>query len=206
MIKLNYEITLIEEMLGTAASNPDIHREYIASKAPDAASIEEEVEAIGVDEAVEKAMTVFPKLADGTPFIYDYQIRGYFKEVCSAMRKIKGTHSEKIKAFKKEIDCNIFVEPRCIPIDMKGGMMDSCQRPLRASTPQGERTALANSETVPEGSSFKFTVICTNDDDAKLVKEWLAYGRYKGLGQWRNSGKGKFTATLLSEEQCALFG
>lgn len=205
MLKLTYELTLTEEMLGTAAANPDIHREYIASKSPDAATIEQEVEAIGVDEAVEKAMTVFPKLADGTPFIYDYQIRGFFKEVCGAMKKIKGTHSEKLKAHKKEIDCNIFVEPRCIPLNLNGGLMDSCQRPLRASTAQGERTALAHSETVPEGTTMQFTVICTNEDDGKYVKEWLAYGRYKGLGQWRNSGKGKFDAKLLNEEQCGLF-
>jgi hypothetical protein len=24
------------------------------------------------------------------------------------------------------------------------------------------------------------------------VKEWLDYGELRGLGQWRNSGKGKF--------------
>lgn len=25
------------------------------------------------------------------------------------------------------------------------------------------------------------------------VREWLDYGMLRGLGQWRNSGKGRFT-------------
>lgn len=109
------------------------------------------------------------------------------------LRKIKGTKSEKIKAFKKEIDGLIFVNPRQIPMDMHGMKLDSCQRPLRAQTAQGERISLANSEVVPAGTQIEFTVECLNDDDIDLVKEWLDYGKYKGLGQWRNSGKGRFT-------------
>ena len=27
--------------------------------------------------------------------------------------------------------------------------------------------------------------------------EWLDYGQLRGLGQWRNSGKGRFRYTLL---------
>ena len=84
MKRIKVRITLVEEMLGTGNSNPDIHREYIASKAPDAATIEDEVAAIGVDATIENAMTVFPKLADGSPFLYDYQVRGFFKEACKA--------------------------------------------------------------------------------------------------------------------------
>ena len=33
----------------------------------------------------------------------------------------------------------------------------------------------------------------------KLVLEWLDYGKLRGLGQWRNSGKGRFTYELLPE-------
>lgn len=39
--EIKIRITFLEELLGTASANPDIHREYIASKAPDAESIEE---------------------------------------------------------------------------------------------------------------------------------------------------------------------
>ena len=96
MKTLTVELTFTEDLLGTASANPDIHRDYIASKAPDAAKIEEEVAAIGVDGVEEKAMTVFPRTADGTPFLYDYQIRGTCKEVCGAMKAIAGTKSSKV--------------------------------------------------------------------------------------------------------------
>ena len=192
MNELKVRLTFTEDLLGTASANPELHEEFIASKSPNPETIADEVAAIGVDAAVEKAMTIFPKTADGKPFIYDYQIRGFFKEACSCLRQVPGTLSSKVKAFKKKIDGLVFVEPRIILMDLHGMMLDNCQRPLRASTPQGERVSLANSEVVPAGSSVEFTVQCLVDDDIELVKEWLEYGKFKGLGQWRNSGKGRF--------------
>lgn len=201
MKEIKVRVTFTEEVLGSSPSNPDIYRDYIASRSPDAATIEEEVAAVGVDEVAEKQMTIFPKLADGTPFVYDYQVRGFFKEVLGILKKVPGSKATKIKAHKKLIDNFVFVEPRSIPLNLHGMKIDICQRPLRASTPMGERTALAMSETVPEGTSMEFTVLITIDDkdgeyEAALV-ECLDYGRLKGFGQWRNSGKGKFTYELI---------
>lgn len=190
-------LTFTDELLGTSSGNPELHREFIASKAPDAAKMEEEVAALGVDAVEEKSMTVFPKLADGTPFLYDYQIRGFFKEICGAMKAISGTKSSKVKAHKKKVDNTIFVEPREIPLDLHGMRLGNCQRPLRASTMQGERVALANSEVCPEGTTCEFSVLCMVDDDADMLREWLEYGRFKGIGQWRNSGKGRFTFEII---------
>lgn len=193
MTELKFKITFTDDLLGTCSGNPDIHREFIASKAPDAKKIEEEVEALGVDGVEEKQMTIFPKLPDGTPFLYDYQIRGFFKEICGAMKNIPGSESSKVKAHKKKIDNTVFVYPREIPLDLHGMQIDNCQRPLRGNGPQGERVALANSEVCPEGTSCEFTVCCMIDADEKLVREWMDYGKHKGIGQWRNSGKGRFT-------------
>lgn len=190
-------LTFTDELLGTSSGNPELHREFIASKAPDAAKMEEEVAALGVDAVEEKSMTVFPRLADGTPFLYDYQIRGFFKEICGAMKAISGTKSSKVKAHKKKVDNTIFVEPREIPLDLHGMKLGNCQRPLRASTMQGERVALANSEVCPEGTTCEFSVLCMVDDDADMLREWLEYGRFKGIGQWRNSGKGRFTFEII---------
>lgn len=192
MKELKIRITFTEELLGTANSDPKIHEEFIASNAPDAPSRAEEVEALGVDEVVEKQKTIFPKDEEGNPIIWDYQLKGFFKDTCSALRKVTGTRSSKIKAFKKEIDGLIFPEPRKIKINFEGEL-GSCQRPLRAQTMQGERVALANSETIPAGATAEFTVVCLADEHAEAVKEWLDYGKYRGLGQWRNSGKGRFT-------------
>ena len=196
MKEIRVRLTLTEEALGMTPSDPNVHEEYIASKAPDAKSMEEEIEAMGVEAVVEKGMTVFPKLEDGTPFLWDYQIRGMFKDSCGMLRRVTGTESSKMKNYKKAIDGTIFVNPRRIPIKMNGEF-GNCQRPLRAQTPQGERVALANSETIPVGSSVEFTVVLLNDSDDKYVKEWLEYGKLRGLGQWRNSGAGRFTYEIL---------
>lgn len=191
MKQIKVRITTTEEMLGTASANPEIHFEFIASKAPDVPKMAEEVEAIGAEEVFEKAMTVFPKV-DGAPIMWDYQWKGFFKDTCSSLRKVTGTESSKIKAFKKEIDGLIFVEPRAIPITFEGEM-GVCQRPLRGQTPQGERIALASSESIPAGATMEFTITCMLDNQEAAVREWLDYGKWRGIGQWRNSGKGRFT-------------
>lgn len=186
MKELKVRLTFIAPILGTSPNNEDIYRDFIGTKAPDPTTVEDEVEAIGVDGVVEKGKTVFPKLDDGTPYFYDYQIKGFFKDTCGGLRKVSGTASSKIKAFKKEIDKLIFPEPRCIPIRFDGEMGE-CQRPLRAQTAQGERISLAISEQIPAGAVCEFTVVCLCDDHEKAVREWLDYGKYSGMGQWRKA-------------------
>lgn len=194
MKKIKVTVTTTESMLGSAPNDKELMESYIASKAPDALTMAEEIEAVGTEEVIEKAMTVFPR-HDGKPILYDYQIKGFFKDSCGSLRKVKGTHSSKIKAYKKEIDGLIFVSPRHIDIQYTGEMT-TCQRPLRAATPMGERIALANSEEIPAGAVLEFEVTCLVDEHVELVKEWLEYGQLRGLGQWRNSGKGRFTCKV----------
>lgn len=181
-------------------SSQDIYTQFIASKSPDAATREEEVASIGCDEVEKKEMTIFPKTDDGRPFFWDFQIRGFFKDSCSALKRCPKEDFSKescgMKAYKKIIDGCIFVKERQIPIDVVGEM-GVCQRSLRTSSAQGERTALASSETVPAGSTLTFTVICLSDQYENAVLEWLNYGLFKGLGQWRNSGKGRFTFEIV---------
>ncbi len=202
MKKIRVRLTFLEEVLGTASADPHVHEKYIASKAPDAPSREEEVAALGVDAAIENAMTVFPRLEDGTPFLYDYQLKGFFKDTRGMLsriaakdpktkKKIPCNESSKLAAFKKIIDGLIFVSPRKIPFNLSGPI-GNCERPLRAQTAQGERVALANSETVPAGSTVEFEIICLSPDHEAAVREWLDYGTLRGIGQWRNSGKGRF--------------
>lgn len=197
MKKLKVRLTFTEDILGTSSANPEIHREFICSKSPNAETIEDEVAAIGAEEVFEKGMTIFPK-ENGNPFIYDYQIKGFFKDACSMLRKVPKSESGKIKAYKKEIDGLIFVDKRKIPIHASGETT-ICQRPLRGSTPQGEKIALASSESIPAGSYIEFTVTCLVDAHLPVIIEWLDYGKLRGLGQWRNSGKGKFSWQEITE-------
>lgn len=197
MQTIKVRITFFEELLGTCSGNPELHREFIASKAPDAESMKEEVAAIGVDGVMEKSMTVFPRDENGNPFLYDYQIKGFFKDACGVLRKVPGTKASKVKAYKKEIDGLLFVSPRKIPLDLHGGKMGVCERPLRASTAQGERIALSSSETAPEWTTIDIQIDCLTNDMYELALECLEYGKRRGIGQWRNSGKGRFLYELI---------
>lgn len=202
MKEIKVRLTFTEKVLGSANNNSEIHAEYIASKSPDAKTKEEEIEALGVEGYEEKQMTVFPRMEDGTPIFWDYQIKGFFKDSCSALQRCKGEEiskeSCKLKAYKKIIDGCIFVKPRKIPIHLPdGGKIELLQRPLRGQTAQGERIALATSETIPAESTIDITIICISDAYVKAVIEWLDYGQWKGLGQWRNSGMGRFEYELI---------
>lgn len=192
MKRIKVEIEFTDEILGTASADPELHSRYIASKAPDAPKLSEEVAAVGVDEVEGNSMTVFPRDGEGEPILWDYQVKGFFKDACSMLRRADGTKSKGIKAFKKEIDGLVFVEPRQIRLDLQGMEMHERQRPLRAATAQGERIALAHSEACPEGTTARFDVVLLKDDLEPAVREWLDYGAMRGIGQWRNSGRGRF--------------
>lgn len=206
MKNLKVKITFVEPILGTWPNNPNIARDYIASNSPDASTIEDEVAAVGADAVADKGMTVFPRDSAGTPVLYDYQIKGFFKDSCGMLSRIGGktetgkkkavNESGKLTAYKKVIDGLIFVQPRMIPIWVNGEIGE-CQRPLRAQTAQGERVSLANSEEIPAGSTCEFEVLCMDDSHEKAVREWLDYGALRGIGQWRNSGKGRFSYEVV---------
>jgi hypothetical protein len=197
--ELKVRLTFIEDILGTASADQEIHAHYIASSAPDAPSKQEEIEAIGVEGVVEKAMTVFPRDKEGNPILWDYQVKGFFKNSCSALRKVTGSESSKVKAFKREIDGLIFIKERMIPFQ-NFDQIGNCQRPLRASTAQGERVALANSESIPAGAQVEFTIKMLCDSHLKAVIEWLDYGELNGIGQWHSSGKGRFKWEDISDK------
>ena len=194
---MKIRITLTEEVLGSSPSNDELLASYIASKAPTDDLTAQEVDNIKA-QAAEERTTIFPKTANGTPFIYDYQIKGMFKDSCKALATAGkagypgGKHCAALKAYKKAIDGLIFVSPREIPYNLHGLKMGFCERPLRAQTPMGERVSIAKSESVPAGATAEFEIECLDEKLEDMVRECLDYGAKRGLGQWRNSGKGRF--------------
>lgn len=140
---------------------------------------------------------MFERDENGNPFLWDYQIKGFFKDTCQMLQKAGkagyygGKACAKLKAYKKAIDGMLFIKPRKIPIQLSGEM-GYCSRPLRAMTMQGERVSIAKSETVPAESTFEFDVILLDETLKEMVEECLEYGILRGFGQWRNSGKGIF--------------
>lgn len=199
-MKIKVTVRLTEKMLGMTPTNPELYREYIASKG---AQEEEEVDALpSVEEQIEKATCVFPRDDKANPILWDYQIKGSFKDACSALRRCDDTQSKKLKAYKKLIDGTIFVFPRKVPIYLPEGQEISyCERPLRASSPQGEIVSLMRSETVPAGSWMQYTVRLLSKNLLSVLEEWLEYGELRGLGQWRNAGFGTFTYELEKMEE-----
>lgn len=196
---MKIRLTLTEEMLGTKAANHDVFADFIASKAPDGDKRKEELDT--AEHREESGTTVF-HTQNGATGIWDYQIKGFFKDACGAMNRFdKDARNglEKLAAYKTKIDGCVFVSPRFIPIKFaEGGKIGICERPLRADTAQGPRVSLCRSETVPAGSVIEFDVNILSNDLIPYVTAWFAYGEMRGLGQWRNSGKGRFTTEVVS--------
>ncbi len=185
------KLTLTKEILGTVPKDPEIYGTHIAGHA--ALTDEQLAEELATVEKVEeKGWTGFHML-DGKPVLYDYVIKGFFKDACGMLRRCSGTRSAKLTAYRKVIDGLVFAEPRQIPLDLNGSAMGTNERPLRANTPQGERVALARSDTCPEGTTIEFVVTVLGAVPATLLREWFDYGELRGLGQWRNAGWGTFT-------------
>ena len=212
MITKHIHVDFIDDVLGTAPGDPDIHGSYVSSKAPDAATKEEEIAASGEEEFRAKGKTIFPTDESGNPIFWNYQIKGFFKSACAAQRGLSGSKSSKVKAYKKKIDLGIFVFPdaddpssRAIKIHMTKAGVGECQRPLRAETMQGPRVAIADSDSIEKGSWIEFDVVMLDDGDWPLVSEWLDYGKFNGLGQWRNSGKGAFVWHEINHKPTTIF-
>ena len=193
-MKRKITLTLTEELLGTKAANPEVFAAFIASKHPTGTPQRDELEK--AENKEEAGTTVFHR-ENGQPIIYDYQIKGFFKDAASAMNRFdkeyRGGKADKLAAFKSKIDGALFVFPRMITLKMpEGAKVGVCERPLRAQTPQGERVSVCRSETVPPGTVIEFDIEILSAELQAWVELWLDYGGKRGLGCWRNSGKGRF--------------
>lgn len=196
-------VTFIEPCLGTAPMAKDLYTDYIATKrgangdghnAP--LSTEELNEELETLPDGDRGKTGFHRLPDGTPILYDYVLKGFFKDACGMLRYDPDRASKKLKAYKRLIDGILFVTPRRIPLVL-AGPMDVLERPLRAQTMQGERVALAYSEMAPAGTTFACQIRTLGDAiDGAQLREWLDYGALRGIGQWRNGSWGRFEYTL----------
>lgn len=187
-------ITFEDEILATCGTN-----EYFVTamaKEDERKSIEAAIDEYEGIEEDERPMTVFPRTEDGQPFIYDYLIKGFIKNAAKAFNQLGG--DKKLTSYKSKIDGGVFIEPRqlilTLPEEQETGL---CCRPLRASTMQGERVTIARSESAPAGTSIECYIKVMNPEIKKKLFEYLDYGYYNGLGQWHNSGKGKFSYEIL---------
>jgi hypothetical protein len=186
---MKIELTFTEPLLATCSGNKELATEFILGKRPEGVA-EDEIESLP-EEDIKKSSTVFMRLEDGIPFLWDYQVKGFLKDAAGMLNRTM-TKEDQLKAHKKLIDGLVFVKPRKIPIRLSGEIT-ILERPLRGQTAQGERIALARSESAPAGSKIEFEIICLDKKLEKAVKLWLDYGQWRGLGQWRNASYGRFS-------------
>ena len=90
-MKLRVKVIFDEEVLGMSSADPEIHKTYIASKAPDAKSTAEEVEALGMK-------SQFYHIVDGK-VVCDYDKYHAWEEVV----KLLDERNEKVR-FLTETD------------------------------------------------------------------------------------------------------
>jgi hypothetical protein len=194
MERYHCTITFTEPLLGTVAKG-----EKPFATACEAQGVTPETDELETVPPIEdKPATGFHQY-EGNPCLMNYMIKGLFKDTTGFLRKVRGTHSAHLQAYKKLIDGLIFVYPRYIPIQVEGEM-GTLERPIRAQTPRGERVAIARSDFVPAGSRIEFELKVLDVITEETLREWLDYGADHGLGQWRNGGYGVFKHTLTRIE------
>lgn len=225
-------IRFTSPLLGSANANPEVHAEFIAHRAAndqaspksdparaglDSAKIIEETQAVAeatTEEAIQKATTIFPKDDTGL-FYWDYQARGFVKEVIGLMVELSDATVKDLSKwqYKRAVDGLVFVNPRKIYLrDEQDKIITQCtqtlQRPLRAETMQGDRVALASSQILPPGTQMHLfvSVIQGNNPKSKLARitpetiiAVFDYGCLKGFGQWRSGGHGQFDYTITGK-------
>lgn len=185
-VKKSVEIRLLTELLGTVPMNKKIYSTYIESLRPKGITGEEEAE--NIEEREQQGWTGFQKDENGL-FVYDYYIKGFFKNAASVLKE-----DLKIKNLKSKVINLLFPQPRKIYL----GCQEAdhvIERPLRGQTPQGPMVTLAKSDALKAGRIIKFDVVLlTGKNELKedIIEKLLEYGQYQGLGQFRNGGYGRF--------------
>lgn len=193
MDRYKVDVLFTEPLLGTVADG-EVFKEH-GPTPPDGVVPEDEMETVP---EVDVATTGFHEV-DGVPVLYDYVVKGFLKDACSMLRRVKGTRSSKLTAHKKVIDGLVFVTPRQIPLVVAGEPYEEV-RPLRAQTAKGERIAIARSIALPPETTMSFEISLLGVVSEALLREWFDYGILRGFGQWRNSGMGRFTYKLEAVE------
>lgn len=190
-ISKQVQIRLLTELLGTVPMDKNIYSTYIESLRPQTTE-DEEVET--VEEREEKGWTGFHKDEKGF-FVYDYYIKGFFKNAANVLKE-----DLKIKNLKSKVSNLLFIQPRKIYLNCNKADL-VVERSLRAQTAQGPRITLARSDALNAGRIIDFEVtLLTGKDELKvdIIEKLLEYGKYQGLGQFRNGGYGRFEVVSVT--------
>lgn len=200
-------IEWFENCLGTTPADPKLYEDYIASRAIKKGKKSEEEVAEEIKEAYEaldaveqRGWTTFMRDKDGF-FVYDYWVKGFLKSAFQVLMETKDI--DKVTAYKNTIDRFVFIWPRKVRFQYDPSILIShngtkrlpvYERPLRAMTPQGPRTALTRSDYFPPGTRMEFEIelLPTSKLNFDMIETAFSYGRKFGMSQWASGGWGRF--------------
>lgn len=164
-----------------------------------------------------RGRTIFLRDENNRPVLMEYVMRGFLKSAWRACKAIDGSTSAKHKKGIVEIERYLFFhgteghkDTRYIVLKnssarSKDADIDWLERPLRANTREGERVALISSEIIRD---VYFDCRVENIAPNIITQEWLEemfwYGKYIGIGQWRNAGYGRFDFRLMPLDRTEL--
>lgn len=194
--------TFVTEYLGSLPGSKQIYTDYIASKAPDAMTMAQEIELYGQEDVENNKRTKIPRDADGDLCILDYQVRGFLKNAAEALKRAGILN---VTAYVKNLSQLVFISgseeftPALKTIKLikpEKAAISLNERPLMANTPKGQRVGIASSESLPPGTTFEFYLSLLNKKFEPAVLSWLEYSWFSGLGQWRTAGHGRFRVDI----------
>jgi hypothetical protein len=112
-----------------------------------------------------------------------------------------------IIALHAKVEKFVFVDPSRMRFKLPDGKLataddiDYCERPLRINAFPVQRVAVARSESLPEGTTFKCGIeVFPSEITEDVLRDLLDYGYRVGLLGWRGSDKGSFIYDLKREE------
>ena len=133
--------------------------------------------------------------------LLDQMVRGFLKEAATAVLGMWGVTGK--------IDKWLFVNPRIIPLTRDGARLlepdGKEDRPLRADVQGIKIVAISSSEKVNEGTQFEYDLVVFPLGQTKggltedAICTMLDYGKYQGMGQFRNGSFGRFTYTITEK-------
>jgi hypothetical protein len=191
MQELKVKINFIQPILGSMPADEELYTKYIAEKAPADWMKDEEAEEY-TEKDYDKNVTVFPQDDKGI-YLYNYHVKGFLKNAGNVLKE-----QLKIKNLRNKLDDYLFIKERKIYLMRNGRVIEEedevLERPLRAMTMKGERVTLTASEMIdlPAEATFTIQLIQHKEITMDTIRELLNYGRFQGIGQWRNGSYGQF--------------
>jgi hypothetical protein len=219
-MKYHLKVTFTEPMLASSPADPEVYKQFIEARKrkeqDEARTVAAQAGGVAVEDAIatdevgtldagareQTGWSVFHKDDTGI-FIFDYKVRGFMKEACSAV-----TGKTELSAYKSKIDKWLFVLPRRIYLRTPDNQLinephGTLERPLRAMTMQGPRVSVKRSDYLNPGTWFECELVVLPNGEKELkeqhIRNWFSYGVWQGFGEWRNGSYGRFEYELTAK-------